>query len=109
MELVLQPVATYSQLNTQLFSREPKNGVVKLFHGLSCSAMVFEEFCCLFMRVVVLVGKEVRPVSMFIHESAENLVFAREGGTINYLAAIRREAFIRRELGITGGFAGGGD
>ena len=59
------------------------------------------------------VGQTVRPVSLFIHESAENLVFAQQGGRFDYgaahSAAIRREATIRRELGITGGFAGGGD
>lgn len=58
-------------------------------------------------------GQIVRPVSLFIHESSENLVFAKQGGAFNYhaahLAAIRREGLIRRELGITGGFAGGGD
>jgi hypothetical protein len=47
------------------------------------------------------------------HESAENLVFAQQGGSFDYgaahSAAIRREAAIRKELGITGGFAGGGD
>ena len=59
------------------------------------------------------VGQRVRPVSLFIHESSENLVFAQQGGRFDYgaahTAAIRREATIRRELGITGGFAGGGD
>lgn len=58
------------------------------------------------------VGQRVRPVSLFIHETAENLVFAQQGGRFDYgaahSAAIRREATIRRELKITGGFAGGG-
>jgi len=59
------------------------------------------------------VGQNVRPVSLFVHESSENLVFAQQGGRFDYgvahTAAIRREATVRRELGITGGFAGGGD
>jgi hypothetical protein len=56
-------------------------------------------------------GQRVLPVNFFIHESAENLVFAQQGGHFDYRtahgAAVRREAFIRTELGITGGFAGG--
>jgi RHS repeat-associated protein len=59
------------------------------------------------------VGQAIRPVSLFIHESSENLVFAQQGaGKMDYgtahTAAIKREAIIRRELKITGGFAGGG-
>jgi RHS repeat-associated protein len=60
-----------------------------------------------------LAGREqvVRPVSQFIHESAENLAFARAGNR-NYGPAhgqaMAREAIIRRDLGITGGFSGGG-
>lgn len=58
------------------------------------------------------VGQRVRLVSMFIHESAENLAFAQQGGRFDYpaahSAAIRREATIRRDLKITGGFAGRG-
>jgi hypothetical protein len=58
------------------------------------------------------VGQRIRPVSLFIHESAENREFSRIGASnANYPRAhgyaIRREAVIRRELGITGGFAGG--
>jgi RHS repeat-associated protein len=58
------------------------------------------------------VGQVVRPVSFFIHESTENLAFARQGrGFYNYQSAhahaINREAVLRRELRITGGFAGG--
>lgn len=57
-------------------------------------------------------GQRVLPVSLFIHESAENLVFAQQGSNMNYgnahRAAMRREATIRRGLRITGGFAGGG-
>jgi RHS repeat-associated protein len=54
----------------------------------------------------------IRPVSFFIHESAENQVFAQIGATNqNYhrahSRAMEREAVIRRDLGITGGFAGG--
>jgi RHS repeat-associated protein len=54
----------------------------------------------------------IRPVSYFIHESAENLVFARIGASqANYRTAhsraLEREAIIRRDLGITGGFSGG--
>jgi RHS repeat-associated protein len=55
---------------------------------------------------------QVRSVSFFIHESAENREFSRQGGRFDYPAAhthaMRREAIIRRELRITGGFAGGG-
>lgn len=58
------------------------------------------------------VGQVVRAVSFFIHESSENLEFARIGASqANYDAAhqyaMRREAAIRRELRIGGGFAGG--
>jgi len=58
------------------------------------------------------VGKVVRPVRLFIHESAENIEFSRQGaGNFNYpnahAYAIRREAAISRELKMTGGFAGG--
>lgn len=55
-------------------------------------------------------GQTVQPASLYIHESAENLAFARQGNW-DYDAAhgdaIRREAEIRRDLGISGGFAGG--
>jgi hypothetical protein len=60
-------------------------------------------------------GQRVQPVSLFIHESTENLEFRRIGRfTItlqNYIDAHfhaqEREAAIRRDVGITGGFAGG--
>jgi RHS repeat-associated protein len=59
-------------------------------------------------------NQQVRPVSIAIHESAENLEFANQrdaGNSMNYTSAhnlaIEREAVIRRELKITGGFAGG--
>jgi RHS repeat-associated protein len=56
----------------------------------------------------------VRPVSLFIHESEENLAFRMQlsdfSRTFNYpgahLFAIDMEAIIRRELKISGGFAG---
>jgi hypothetical protein len=52
----------------------------------------------------------VAPVGLFIHESAENLVF-REQGNWNYDfahgAAIAREIQIHNDLHIAGGFAGG--
>jgi hypothetical protein len=55
-------------------------------------------------------GQRVRPVSLFIHESDENLEFARQGD-YNYLRAhvhaIHREAAVRQALHISGGFAGG--
>ena len=68
-------------------------------------------------------GHKVQPVSLFIHEAAENLRFAQIGvhhpvlgvgkghkfdnhhRAHNY--AKRREAVIRQELNISGGFAGG--
>jgi RHS repeat-associated protein len=60
------------------------------------------------------VGQRVLPVSFFIHESAENLAFQGqrgEPGPYNYGAAhssaMRREAIIKQELRIPGGFAGG--
>ncbi|MGH9768147.1 MAG: RHS repeat-associated core domain-containing protein [Blastocatellia bacterium] len=61
-------------------------------------------------------GQRIEPVSLFIHESAENLEFRRIGRfTITlqdyntaHTHAQYREAVIRSELGITGGFAGGG-
>jgi RHS repeat-associated protein len=58
------------------------------------------------------VGQVIRPVSFFIHESAENREFARIGASnANYARAhmhgMRREADIRQALGITGGFSGG--
>jgi hypothetical protein len=58
------------------------------------------------------VGQRIRPVNLFIHESDENMEFARQGrGNYNYprahVHAIHREAMIRRELHISGGFAGG--
>ena len=54
----------------------------------------------------------VQPVSLFIHEAAENMEFARIGPSNNnyqeaHSYAQRREAVIRNALGITGGFAGG--
>jgi hypothetical protein len=59
-------------------------------------------------------GQRVKPVSYVIHETAENLVFAderRQGQPYDYAtahtAAMHREAQVRRDLGITGGFAGG--
>jgi RHS repeat-associated protein len=57
-------------------------------------------------------GQRIQPVSLFIHESAENLEFSRIGANnANYKPAhehaLRREGVIRRELHITGGFAGG--
>jgi len=59
------------------------------------------------------VGQAVLPVSLFIHESAENLSFAQQNGKFDYRVAhstaIHREATIRRDLKITGGFAGGGE
>jgi len=60
------------------------------------------------------VGKVVKPVSFFIHESTENREFARQkraGQPFNYNSAhthaMHREASIRKALGITGGFSGG--
>jgi RHS repeat-associated protein len=61
-------------------------------------------------------GQRVAPVSLFIHESSENLEFRRIGRfsislddyNAAHTRAQNREAVIRRELGITGGFAGGG-
>jgi RHS repeat-associated protein len=58
------------------------------------------------------VGQVVRPVSFFIHESTENQAFAgQDRGLYNYqrahLHAIHREAALRQELRITGGFSGG--
>ncbi len=62
-------------------------------------------------------NQQVRPVSLAIHESAENLEFANmrnagtkldgEAYTPAHNSAIEREAIIRRGLKITGGFAGG--
>ena len=54
----------------------------------------------------------IRPVSLFIHESAENRDFAQRGAANSrypfaHKHAMLREATIRRELNITGGFAGG--
>jgi RHS repeat-associated protein len=55
----------------------------------------------------------VSPASYFIHEGVEAQVFARTGFSsptayINaHRTAIVREAAIRRDLGLTGGFAGG--
>jgi len=63
-------------------------------------------------------GQRIRPVSLFIHESSENLIFARirnRGQALDgdqykpaHSQALRREYTIRRSVGITGGFAGGG-
>ncbi|HEV2704922.1 MAG TPA: RHS repeat-associated core domain-containing protein, partial [Pyrinomonadaceae bacterium] len=57
-------------------------------------------------------GQVIRPVSFFIHESAENRRFSQIGASnANYnrahTYAMHREATIRRELRITGGFSGG--
>ena len=59
-------------------------------------------------------GKRVQPASLFIHESDENLVFARmpanrrQGGYNEaHEHAMRREGAIRWALNITSGFAGG--
>jgi hypothetical protein len=59
-------------------------------------------------------GQAVKAVSYVIHESAENLVFAaerRNGDQYDYhsahSAAMQREAVLRRDLHLTGGFAGG--
>lgn len=68
-------------------------------------------------------GQEVKPVSLFIHEGAERQKFAEIGVNhpffgygknrqfdtygIAHNFAKQREAVIRRELRITGGFAGG--
>jgi len=77
-------------------------------------------------------GQKVQPVGFLIHELAENLDFSRHGSHPEFTAhiksnkpmwgnyvrgyydyrrshnyAIHREAEIRRDLGITGGFAGG--
>jgi hypothetical protein len=57
-------------------------------------------------------GQRLKPISFFIHESAENREFARIGASdANYnaahTAAQTREATIRAALGITGGFSGG--
>ena len=52
----------------------------------------------------------VQPAGLFIHESAENLAFARSGNRDYdpaHAHALVREATIRRDLGFTGGFAGG--
>jgi RHS repeat-associated protein len=57
------------------------------------------------------VGKTVLPVSTFIHESAENYAWAKLVPSWSYAAAHGlaqiREADIRRDLNISGGFAGG--
>lgn len=62
------------------------------------------------------VGQVIRPVSVFIHETAENRAFAnmtprQRSSHKGYIAghgyAQVRERIIRKELGITGGFAGG--
>jgi len=58
------------------------------------------------------VGQTVQPVSLFIHESTENREFSRIGAKeANYpqahVHAMHREAALRKELHITGGFAGG--
>ena len=57
-------------------------------------------------------NKRVHPASFFYHESAENLIFRERGDVNNYNPAhheaMRREAAIRRDLGFTGGFSGGG-
>src|SRR6266511_993989 len=66
-------------------------------------------------RQVTGEGQRVQPVSLVIHESTENLKFRQIGRfsiSINdyvsaHFHAQEREAFIRRDLGITGGFAGG--
>jgi hypothetical protein len=54
-------------------------------------------------------GQRVAPASFFTHESAENLAF-RKQGNFDYRqahdAAIRREAQVRQDLGVVGGFAG---
>ena len=57
------------------------------------------------------VGKVVRPVSFFIHESTENRKFAEQGaGKMDYgtahAYAIQRETAIRKALNLSGGFAG---
>jgi RHS repeat-associated protein len=66
-------------------------------------------------------GQQVQPISFFIHEAAEKQKFeeigftqpysAQPNGRSNYGTAHNygkeREAAIRRELGLTGGFAGG--
>jgi hypothetical protein len=54
-------------------------------------------------------GQVVKPVSIFIHESAENRFFSKMAMSYRYghPYAQNREAVIRKELGITGGFAGG--
>jgi hypothetical protein len=54
-------------------------------------------------------GKIVSPASLFIHESAENLVFETQK-PMNYsqahAAAIQSEAEIQHDLNTAGGFAG---
>jgi len=56
------------------------------------------------------VGQQVRPVSIFIHESAENRFFSGMAMSYRYghQYAQHREAAIRQDLHLIGGFAGGG-
>jgi RHS repeat-associated protein len=70
-----------------------------------------------FSAQIAGLGQRIAPVSFFIHESSENLVYphisrftiTRKDYDIAHTRAQNREAKIRAELGITGGFAGGGE
>jgi hypothetical protein len=57
------------------------------------------------------VGQVIAPVSIFIHESAENVAFEKQGSAFDHgkahSDAIGRESQIRKDLNIGGGFAGG--